>query len=173
MAPTPSILSLPQRAALFNPPTDHDDAERRYVLAPEDMDLVRQHRRQHNRLGFAVQLALVHDLGRPLRIDEALPPAVIDVVAEQVGVVPSAFDQYARRDETRREHASKIVRHLDLRTLRQADYRIAITAGAAAAAGTERVEPIVRAVIDDLKLRRIIVPPWPGAPSRGATPNAS
>ena len=161
MAPTPSILSPPQRAALFNPPTDHDDVQRRYALAPEDMDLARQHRRQHNRLGFAVQLALVHDLGRPLRIDEALPAAVIDVVAEQLGVEPSAFDQYARRDETRREHASEIVRHLDLRTIRQADYRIAITAGAAAAVGTERGEPIVRAVIDDLKLRRIIVPPAP------------
>ena len=45
-----------------------------------------------------------------------------------LGVEPSAFDQYARRDETRREHASEIVRHLGLRTIRQADYRIAITA---------------------------------------------
>jgi hypothetical protein len=44
---------------------------------------------------------------------------------------------------------------------RQADYRIAITAGAAAAVGTERGEPIVRAAIGNLKLRRIIVPPAP------------
>jgi TnpA family transposase len=159
MAPTTSIL-LPQlRAALFDPPSDHDEAQRRYALAPEDIALARQHRREHNRLGFAVQLALVYDLGRPLRVDEALPDVIIDVVAEQLGVEPSAFDRYARRDETRREHAGEIVRHLDLRTIRQADYRIAIMAGAAAAIGTEQGEPIVRAVIDDLKLRRIIVPP--------------
>ncbi len=86
MAPTPSILSSRLRAALFDPPTDHDEAQRRYVLAPEDMDLARRHRRRHNRLGFAVQLALVHDLGRPLRVDEALPDAIVDIVAEQLGV---------------------------------------------------------------------------------------
>ena len=120
MAPTPSILSPELRATLFDPPTDHDEAQRRYALAPEDMDLARQHRRQHNRLGFAVQLALVHDLGRTLRVDEALPDAIVDVVAEQLGVEPSAFVQYARRDETRREHASEIVGHLDLRTARSA-----------------------------------------------------
>ncbi len=158
MAPPPSILSPQLRAALFNPPADHDEAQRRYCLAPEDVALARRHRRQHNRLGFAVQLALVHDLGRPLRIDEQLPTAVIEVVAEQLRVEPSIFDLYARRDETRREHASEIVAHLNLRTIRQTDYRAAIMAGAAAAVGTERGEPIVRAIIDDLKVRRIIVP---------------
>src|SRR5580704_11972208 len=124
-----------------------------------DVAFARQHRRQHNRLGFAVQLALVHDLGRLLRVDEHLPVAIIDVVAEQLGVEPGVFDLYARRDETRREHASEIVLHLKLRTIRQADYRVAITAGAAAAVGTERGEPIVRAIIDELKVRPIMVPP--------------
>ena len=159
MAQTPSILSPQLRAALFDPPADHDEARRRYALALEDIGLARQHRRRHNRLGFAVQLALVHDLGRRLRADAALPGAIVNALAEQLGVEPSVFDLYARRDETRREHASEIVRHLDVRTIRQADYRVAIKAGAAAAVGTERGEPIVRAVIDDLKTRRIIVPP--------------
>jgi TnpA family transposase len=161
MASTPSLLSPQMRAGLFDLPTDHDEVQRRYTLAPEDIAFARQHRRQHNRLGFAVQLALVHDLGRLLRVDEHLPVAIIDVVAEQLGVEPGVFDLYARRDETRREHASEIVLHLKLRTIRQADYRVAITAGAAAAVGTERGEPIVRAIIDELKVRRIIVPPAP------------
>jgi len=130
MASTPSLLSPQKRAGLFDLPTDHDEVQRRYTLAPEDIAFARQHRRQHNRLGFAVQLALVHDLGRLLRVDEQLPVAIIDVVAEQLGVEPGVFDLYARRDETRREHASEIVLHLKLRTIRQADYRVAITAGA-------------------------------------------
>jgi TnpA family transposase len=120
MAPTPSILSSQLRAALFDPPTDHDEAQRRHALAPEDIALARQHRRRHNRLGFALQLALAHDLGRPLRVDQALPDAIVDIVAEQLGVEPSAFDHHARRDETRREHASEIVRHLEPRTIRPA-----------------------------------------------------
>lgn len=139
-------------------PTE-EQLDRYFHLDKGDRAVIARLRGGHNRLGFAVQLALVRDLGRPLRVDEALPGAVIDVVAEQLGVEPSTFDLYARCDETRREHAGEIVRHLDLRTIRQADYRIAITAGAAAAVGTETGEPIVRAVIDDLKLRRIVVPP--------------
>jgi hypothetical protein len=50
---------------------------------------------------------------------------------------------------------------LGLRTIRQLDYRAALMAGAAAASGTDRGEPIVRAIIDDLKVRRIIVPAAP------------
>lgn len=155
----PTILSPQMRTRLFDPPADHDEAQRRYALAPEDLALARRHRRHHNRLGFGVQLALVHDLGRPLRPDEPLPGAVVDAVAEQLGVELGAFALYARRDETRREHAGEIIAYLGLRTISQADYRSAIAAGAAAAVGTERGEPIVRAILDELKVRRIIAPP--------------
>src|SRR3712207_586099 len=48
--------------------------------------------------------------------------------------------------------------------MRQADYRASIRAAAACAAGTDRGEPIARAVIEDLKERRITVP----APRRRA-----
>ena len=47
---------------------------------PEDVALARRHRRSPNRLGFAVQLALVRDLGRPRQIGEVLPAAVVDTV---------------------------------------------------------------------------------------------
>jgi len=90
-------------------PAGHrDDALRRCALAPEDLALARRHRRSHNRLGFAVQLALVRDLGRPLRLDETLPDTVVDAVADQLGVEPAVFELYARRDGTRREHVGEI-----------------------------------------------------------------
>ena len=158
MTPPPAILTPQTRASLFDPPSEREDIHRRYVLTPEDIALVRRHRRAHNRLGFAVQLALVHDLGRPLRPDEMLSGALIDVVADQLGIEPAGFDLYARRDETRREHAAAIIVHLGLRTIRQSDYRTLIMAAAQCAAGTEKGEPIVRAIIDDLKQRRVIVP---------------
>lgn len=58
----------------------------------------RHRRRSHNRLGFAVQLALIRDLGRPLRSGEAVPAAVLETVADQLGIDPVVFDLYGRRD---------------------------------------------------------------------------
>jgi hypothetical protein len=42
--------------------------------------------------------------------------------------------------------------------MRQSDYRPSIMAAAQTAVATERGEPIVRAIVEDLKLRRVIVP---------------
>ena len=42
-----------------------------------------------------VQLALVRDLGRPLQIGEVLPAAVVDTVAEQIGLDPVIFKDSA------------------------------------------------------------------------------
>jgi TnpA family transposase len=157
-APSAQLLAPHARALLFDPPADRDEALRRCALAPEDLAVARRHRRSHNRLGFAVQLALVRDLGRPLRLDEAPPAAVVEAVADQLGIEPAVFALYARRDGTRREHAGEIAALLDLRGMRQADYRASIRAAATCAAGTDRGEPIARAVIEDLKERRITVP---------------
>jgi TnpA family transposase len=157
-APSAQLLAPHARALLFDPPADRDEALRRCALAPEDLALARRHRRSHNRLGFAVQLALVRDLGRPLRLDEAPPAAVVEAVADQLGIEPAVFELYARRDGTRREHAREIAALLDLRGMRQADYRTSIRAAAICAASTDRGEPIARAVIEDLKERRITVP---------------
>ena len=149
------LLAPQARALLFDPPVDRDEALRRCALAPEDLALVQRHRRSQNRLGFAVQLALVRDLGRPLRLEESLPDAVVEAVADQLGVEPAVFGLYARRDSTRREHAGEIAAFLDLRPMRQADYRASIRAAATCAVGTDRGEPIARAVVADLKERRI------------------
>jgi TnpA family transposase len=118
MAVSPSILSPQLRARFFNPPADHDEAQRRYALTPDDLALCKRHRRQHNRLGFAVQLALIRDLGRPLRLAEHVPTAVVETVGEQIGITPAIFELYARRDETRREHVGEIIACLGLRTIR-------------------------------------------------------
>ncbi|MCW6513048.1 DUF4158 domain-containing protein [Lichenifustis flavocetrariae] len=130
----------------------------RYALTPEDIAFARSHRRSHNRLGFAIQLALVRDLGRALRTDETLPHAVVAIVADQLGTDPAIFDLYARREETRREHAREIVAGLGLRPVRAGDYRLLIAAAAHTAAATEKGGPIVQAIIEKLKDEGILVP---------------
>ena len=153
-----AFLDAQARALLFEPPASHEDALARYALTLEDVTFARRRRRSHNRLGFAVQLALVRDLGRPLRSGETIPGAVLDTVADQIGIDPVVFELHARRDETRREHLAEIMAQLNLRPMRERDYRLCIRAGATGAVATEKGEPIALAVIDALKAARIVVP---------------
>ena len=153
-----TILTSSSRADLFEPPRELEAAQRRYVLDPDDVVWANAHRRAQNRLGFAVQLALVHDLGRAWLPNETLPDAVVEVVADQLGIEPLMFRLYAARQETRREHAREIVACLGLRTIGVMDYRDLIKAATASAVGSDHGEPIVRAIVDDLRRRRLIIP---------------
>jgi Domain of unknown function (DUF4158) len=50
---TPRHLLSPQsRAALFDPPTDPAAIVRHYTFSPDDLALIRQRRRDANRLGL-------------------------------------------------------------------------------------------------------------------------
>jgi TnpA family transposase len=68
-----NILSPQSRAALFDPPTEPAAIVRHYTFSPEELALIRQHRRAANRLGFAVHLAYLHFPGRSIGVDETPP----------------------------------------------------------------------------------------------------
>ncbi|WP_416775724.1 Tn3 family transposase [Xenorhabdus budapestensis] len=153
-----SFLDAKSHDTLFALPEIYEEALSRFALSGEDVAFARSHRRSHNRLGFAVQLALIRDLGRTLRAGEVPTGAVIAVVADQLDIDPAVFTLYAQREETRREHAREIVSALALRSVRVSDYRMLILAAAREAATTERGLPITRAVIDQLKDKKLLVP---------------
>lgn len=77
---------------------------RHWMLTERDLALVNERRRQHNRLGFAVQLCLLRYPGWPLKPGEMPPSNLLECVAEQLTVAPAEIREYSRRDRTRREH---------------------------------------------------------------------
>ena len=64
---TPTNLTPAQRSALTQIPADLSDREiaRYYTFTQKDLDLIKQRRRLHNRLGFGVQLVVLRFPGRP------------------------------------------------------------------------------------------------------------
>ena len=70
----------------------------------------------------------------------------------------TAFVDYARRDQTRREHAAELQVLLGLRSFRLDDWRDCLSVGADAAWATDRAEPIVQAMLDRLRARSVLVP---------------
>jgi TnpA family transposase len=98
------LLSPQARAALFDPPTDVRAIVRHYTFSNDDVTLIRQRRRDANRLGFAVHLAYLRFPGRVLGPKETPPVHMLAFIAEQLQVDSNDFGNYAQRGKTRREH---------------------------------------------------------------------
>ncbi|MDA8252726.1 MAG: DUF4158 domain-containing protein [Rhodospirillales bacterium] len=153
-----TLLSAEQRDRLFAVPTDPAEMARHYVLRAEDLALIRSKRRGMNRLEFAVPLCLLRYPGQGLGPSDHPPEAMIAFVADQVGVPPAAFADYAQRDQTRREHAAELQAALGMRRFGFADWRACIRVGADAAWATDRGEPIVRTMLEPLRAARVLIP---------------
>src|SRR5262249_4740636 len=88
--PRREILSPAQREALLVIHVDRAGLIEHSVLSEQDISLVRQRRGDNNRLGIAVQLALRRFPGTALQGDETPPKELINFLALQLRVPPSA-----------------------------------------------------------------------------------
>ena len=85
------------------------DLIRYYTFSPEDLAVINQHRRAHNRLGFAVQWCYMRYPGRTLRSDETVASPLLNFVAAQLQCEPSVIQPYIEgRDTTKREHQREL-----------------------------------------------------------------
>jgi TnpA family transposase len=64
------LLSSSQRQAFEAIPLDRPNLIKHYILSDQDLSLIRRRRGAQNRLGLAVQLALLRFPGRALLADE-------------------------------------------------------------------------------------------------------
>lgn len=99
-----NILTERQRLALFDLPTDEASLLQHYILADEDLEIIRSRRRARNQFGFALQLCALRFSGRLLTPGETIPEPVTKFLAAQLGLNPDDLINYAHRPETRREH---------------------------------------------------------------------
>jgi hypothetical protein len=92
------------------------ELERFFRLGEQALRLVAAKRRDHNRLGFAMQWGTVRMLGRFLPEPVDVPPSVVAFVAEQLGISDcSCIAAYAERLPTQHEHARELRRECGYR----------------------------------------------------------
>src|SRR5271170_1568739 len=101
--PRRSVLTKAQFEALLSLPTSETDLIRHYTLSPDDLAIVCRRRRNHNQLGFALQLCALRYPGRLLRSGEVIPEPALRFIADQLGTAPEALVTYAARFQTRYE----------------------------------------------------------------------
>ncbi|WP_142346177.1 DUF4158 domain-containing protein [Bacillus cereus] len=103
---------------------DKREILRYYTISDEELKIINKQRGATNRLGFAIQIAYLRFPGRPLSTNEKVPDFIVHTIAKQLGISPSAIQNYVRgRDTTRREHVIKIRNTLEFRNFNLKEYR--------------------------------------------------
>ncbi|WP_028215621.1 Tn3 family transposase, partial [Paraburkholderia mimosarum] len=156
--PRRTILSPAERDSLFSFPEGHDEIIRHYTLNETELSLIGQHRGAANRLGFAVQLCCMRYPGIILGAGIEPPPALLEYVAGQLGIEPMLWKEYARRDQTRREHIIELQAALQLRLLTVDDYRPAVQALVDLATQTDKGLVLAQALVGYLRQLAILLP---------------
>jgi hypothetical protein len=152
------LLAEDERRSLFGVPTNRDDLARRYTLTRSDQDLIATRRGDQNRLGFAVQLALLRHPSIALALVDEEIGDLVDWMSVQLGIPATLFAEYARRPQTLTDHARELATTLGLRTSTRADLSLMIEAGAAAAWSTDKGFPIAAGIVDALRRAGIMLP---------------
>ena len=151
-------LSETQLAELFDPPVEQRELVRHYTLPSEDLAAAQRCRGDHNRLGYALMLCYLRHPGRALRAGERPPAAMVEFVAEQVGVVPGAIDEYVTAERSRQRHAIECQEHLDLRPFGRRAYAELLDALLPQAIENDKLAVLAGLVMQTCRDRRIVVP---------------
>jgi hypothetical protein len=158
--PTRAVLLPAQRSQFTDIPTEipERDLIRYYTFSPDELAVIHQCGRDHNRHGFAVQLAYLRFPGRPLRAGEDVPNAILSYIAAQLQLDPTVFVTYGERDTTRREHLIEIQQHFGFRPFNRSTYHELATWLLLTALRTDNGIALVIALVEEMRLRKIIAP---------------
>ncbi|TGU44307.1 DUF4158 domain-containing protein, partial [bacterium M00.F.Ca.ET.152.01.1.1] len=153
-----ALLKEHERKTLFDIPVDEDSLTRHYSLSPADLLEIQLRRREHNQLGFAIQLCLMRYPGRPLLPNEVPPKAMLDYIAGQIGACSTAFRLYARREETRSNHIAHLLGYLQKRYATAEDRRAALLSAIEMASTTDAGASIAGAIVAEFRNRNSLLP---------------
>jgi len=121
--PRRELLTSTERLQLLAFPDDEGELIRLVALTKPDLAFVGQHRGDHNRLGIAVLMSYLRYPGRVLGEGERPHDPILNLVAAQLGISTAAWDLYAERDETRREHLLEPLPRLGMEQFGARHYR--------------------------------------------------
>lgn len=160
MAAPEILLTEEQRLEFTQIPQNINEWEiaKYYTFTDIDMDIINRHRRDNNRLGFAVQLCCLRNPGWPLGIVEEIPDMVLNHIAEQLHVNSKEFEQYAQRENTRLEHLQELRDKFGYRSFSDADSNYLSECLMPYAMDNDNVGRLIRIAIEEMKKQMVILP---------------
>jgi hypothetical protein len=156
----PTYLNPEQRHALTQIPSDLSDRDiaRYYTFTEKEQELIHRRRRASNRLGFAVQLALLKFPGHTLMEVKEIPRAVLTAIAEQVDVPASAFTSYGDRENTLYEHLDELRQECGFRACGWKEYLLVARSLLPDAMESDRPLPLIETALEQLRAEGVLAP---------------
>ncbi|QXW84023.1 Tn3 family transposase [Bacillus sp. LJBS17] len=118
------LLTSEQRQALMQIPEDEWVLATYYTLSKQDLEIINKRRREENRLGFAIQLAVLRYPGWPYTHIKSIPDSVIHYISKQIGATPFSLSLYPQRENTLWDHLKEIRNEYDFVTFTLKEYRM-------------------------------------------------
>lgn len=160
MAIAEILLTEDQRLELMNIPQNISeyDIVKFYTFSPDDIKIISKHRRNYNRLGFAVQLALLRNPGWSLSNTSNIPESVLNYISDQIQVDPEEFELYAQRENTRLEHIQEIKAIYGFKNYKEENKLSLVQTLIPYAMENDNVINLMKLAINEIKNQKIILP---------------
>jgi hypothetical protein len=139
-------------------PTDEVELIRRYAFSEQELSVIQQHRGDHNRLGFAVQLCYMRYPGYILPPTDDPAPTLLKFAANQTGINAGEWDNYARREQTRREHLVELQTSFGFQPFTVSHYRHALRGLDEVASQTDKGIVLAQTLVEDLRQKKVLFP---------------
>ena len=152
------LLTSDQRLALMKIPEDEWILGTYYTFSKRDLEIIHKRRREENRLGFAIQLAVLRYPGWPYTHINSIPDSVIHYISKQIGALPSSLHLYPQRENTLWDHAKEIRSEYGFVPFTLKEYRLTFKHLHKAAFENGDALHLLHEGIDFLRKNKIILP---------------
>jgi TnpA family transposase len=152
------LLTPEQRQALMQIPEDEWVIGTYYTFSKRDLEIINKRRREENRLGFAIQLAVLRYPGWPYTHIKSIPDSVIHYLSKQIGVSPTSLSLYPLRENTLWDHLKEIRNDYELVTFTLKEYRMTFKHLHQFALENGDAINLLHECIDFLRKNKIILP---------------
>ncbi len=156
--PRRSILSSSERNSLLALPDNRKDLIQQYTLSESDLSIIKQHRGAANRIGFAVQLCYMRYPGLILGFGETPFSPLLNLAAEQLKISTDAWNEYGKRDQTRREHLVELKSVFGFQTFTTAHYKPSVSSLKELAWQTDKGIILACALVQYFRSKLILLP---------------
>ncbi|PMC34622.1 DDE transposase [Bacillus sp. UMB0899] len=152
------LLTTEQRQALMQIPEDEWILGTYFTFSKRDLEIVNKRRREENRLGFAVQLAVLRYPGWPYTHIKSISNSVLQYISKQIGASPSSLSHYPQRENTLWDHLKEIRSEYDFITFTLREYRMTFKHLHQLALENGDAIHLLHECIDFLRKNKIILP---------------